>query len=180
MSTAEQRAKLAADMLGTLVDAGLSRQEMISMLSFSADVLEKQASQGKTLDTMELDKQSGLFGALAGALPIDAIKDIALRGADKVFGLGERVVGSALDTTMKYSPLIAGAALATPVIAGYAAGHGIGTGSDNGDEMVRSIHQRELVSMLRENARLAEQTRLVEEQRQKQLAGKKRPRRFAG
>lgn len=181
MNLAEQRAKLAADLLGTLVDAGLTRPEMVQMLKFSADVMEKLAAEGKSLD--DLDKQASagnLFAALSSMVPMDAIGSIASKGLDKVLGAGEKIVGSGIDTGMKYAPLIAGASLAVPALGGYALGHGMGTATDHGDEMVRSIHQREIVSLLRENARLAEQTRLVEEQRQKQLSSGRRARRFAG
>ena len=177
MQTAEQRVKMAAELLDTLADAGLTMAEMTAVTGFVADQLEKYAADGGDpieLLTADRDKQASLLSFAAG-LPVMEVGGSVL---NKALSLGETVAGKAIDTGMKYAPLTIGAGLALPVLAGYGLGHGTGTLTDNGDEMVRAIHQRELVSMLRENARLADQQRAVEEQRQQQIAARRRPRRI--
>ena len=156
----EQYSKVAAEVIESLVNRGLSHGEVDAMCKFAADVITMVEEAGG--DPVELF--SGDQDKVANVL-LDAIASGGGKALEGLWGFGTRMAEKGVDAGIKYAPLAVGAGLALPALAGYAAGHGAGTLTDQPEETVRSIQQRELVALLEENARAAKQQRLIEEGR---------------
>lgn len=156
----EQYSKIAAEVIESLVNRGLSHAEVDVMCKFAADVIEMVEQTGGDTSVLFSDDQDKVANVL-----LDAIASGGGKALEGLWGFGTRLAEKGVDAGIKYAPLAFGAGLALPALAGYAAGHGTGTLTDQPEETVRSIQQRELVDLLEENARAAKRQRLVEEGR---------------
>jgi hypothetical protein len=159
-SVSEQYTKMAAELLDTLIGRGLSHAEIDAVCKFAADVItavEMSGGDPAELFDPDMDKVStAVLEAAAGA---------GGRILDGIWGTSGKLLEKGLDAGIKYSPLALVAGLAVPTLAGYAAGRSAGTLTDQPEETVRAIQQRELVALLEENARNARQRKLIDEGR---------------
>lgn len=152
--------KTAADVIESLVASGLTHREVNVVCKFAADVITAVEAAGGDPTELFSEDQDKVANVV-----LDTIAAGAGKLLDSAWGVGGRLLEHGVGAGLKYAPLVAGAGLAVPALAGYAAGHGMGTLTDQPEETVKSIQQRELVALLEENARAARQQHLIEEGR---------------
>ena len=152
--------KTAADVIEALVANGMTHHEVSVVCKFAADVITAIEAAGGDPTELFSEDQDKVANVL-----LDAIAGAGGKALDGIWGFGTRMAEKGVDAGIKYAPLTIGAGLAVPALAGYAAGHGMGTLTDQPEETVKSIQQRELVALLEENARAARQQQQIEEGR---------------
>lgn len=168
------RTEFVENLLGSLIDAGLSPDEVRHSVKCAADMLEGIAEAGQNPEVLlladpahgGLDKKAN--AALIGAaLGIPAVAGAASHLAGKAVDATGSVVSTAIGTGARSLPYLAAAGLLVPGLAGYIGGQAAGTLSDNPDPMVDSIRQQELIDNLRVQANRLERRK----QQQRRLQG---------
>lgn len=159
---AEERADFAERFISSLIDAGLTEDEIGPAVKAAADILDLAEQEGVgavEFTKLAMDKES-FVGTLGKLISPSALSAAASRLFDGATSLAGSATGKLIEGGTRLAPWAAGAALVGPGLVGYGAGQLAGSLSDNPDPVIDTIRQQELISTLQRNtARLQQQKR---------------------
>lgn len=166
----EHRTKLAAQLLQSLTDSGLTFEETDALLKYAVSLIDSAERRGidpTLLADEDMDKVA--YGFIEPT--VNAIGGLVAGAANKTTGL----LADVGRTAVKQVPTALAAGLAIPTAGAYFLGRHLAQQTDNPEERIRAIQQREIVNLLEENARIARQQQQIEEGRTALTPTRKRP-----